>query len=701
MKSQIAAIMSDSVNRKSMRMDTGALYDSMKDSFDVGMPQLISHDRHRPVGWVVPAAVYLEPGLTRVLAHVIEPETDEDKSQIKQRWGKFIASTIHDVPQESITRLTELLGTDVLTDSETPWNSGAHALRGAGLAQRAFPEIFEQMDKDGLVPFTALKMIRPGIFQIGELCVFAHHYMRRSESPFNHFNEELLGTLHQMAQDSSVNVRVRLDPDMVGLAETAAHTMELDYWYGPKFDEDLSSLQAGVTTHGADERQRFFHQIFRTEFWWQRRTKEKSAELILEAEELRDSESGADGKKLHCRYVHSVIDATTSRIEHLDGSIRAYTPEEMMARLDVDLKRAGRHTEYTKLWRVDGTIDIGRWKSVIHNHFRDNTLVSEYFGSQKSKVDIREELEKTDVFPQSLQLDKRVPWLCDDARSFRILVTHQPGTLEHIPEEPVAFPYAWARNEKSEYALFDLRTLELMKILVRNGHRLTFAPNARFMVFDDNYLQMPVVIHRTRETLDHTIEAYRELVSKVNEEDPVSPLLINLSLALPEYTLSVSMFGRCTEVLDWLNRNHPFPPTESVPDWVRDAAEAIAPFGEGVDTALEYVHPESLNLYPRRKMAPQPGLSRQAGEAMTSHPIESGATSAELEEPGLEMRQAFKVVAATCSNCGGNYLACPCSIICGDAAPPTVELIFAFNYWATVASKVVRSKILQTPSAKS
>jgi hypothetical protein len=60
----------------------------------------------------------------------------------------------------------------------------------------------------------------------------------------------------------------------------------------------------------------------------------------------------------------------------------------------VDLKRAGRHTEYTKLWRVDGTIDIGRWKSVIHNHFRDNTLVSEYFGSQKSKVDIREELEK-------------------------------------------------------------------------------------------------------------------------------------------------------------------------------------------------------------------------------------------------------------------------------------------------------------------
>ena len=78
-------------------------------------------------------------------------------------------------------------------------------------------------------------------------------------------------------------------------------------------------------------------------------------------------------------------------------------------------------------------------------------------------------------------------------------------------------------------------------------------------------------------------------------EDPVSPLLINLSLALPEYTLSVSIFGRCTEVVDWLNRDHPFPPTESVSDWVRDAAEATASFGEEIDTALEYVHPESLN----------------------------------------------------------------------------------------------------------
>ncbi len=74
--------------------------------------------------------------------------------------------------------------------------------------------------------------VRPGIFQIGELCVFAHHFMRRSEIPFKYFNKEILGTLHQIAQDSSVNVRVRLDPDMVGLADTVCSHDELDYWYG-------------------------------------------------------------------------------------------------------------------------------------------------------------------------------------------------------------------------------------------------------------------------------------------------------------------------------------------------------------------------------------------------------------------------------------------------------------------------------------
>jgi hypothetical protein len=679
MRYSLAATMSDAVNRKSMRMDTGALYDSMKNSFVDGMPQLLSHDRHRLIGWVVPAAVYLEPGVNRVLAHIIDAQTQADILDLKPRWKNFIATTIHGVPEESVGRLKELLGPNKLTGSALPWDTGVHALRDKGIAEKVFPELFQKMDKDGLVPFSELQMIRPGVFQFGELCLFAHHYMRRSESPFNNFNEELLATLNQMSKDTDVSVRVRLDPDMVGLADTARHTMELDYWYGPKFTDDLSSIQPGVTTHGADDRQRLFHQISRTEFWWQKRTKGRDVELILEAEELRDAESGADRTKFRCRYVHSVIDEATQRIEHLDGSIRAYNQEEMLSRMDVDLKHAGRHTEYTKLWRMDGKIELGRWKNAIHNHFRDNTLVSEYFGTAKSEADVRAKLEETDVFPQSLELDPRVLWQCDDARSFRILVTHQPSVLDSVPQEPMAWPYTSVEIGDKEYALFDLRVLELKKVLEQNGHQLSFPPNARFLNFEDDYLQFPIMIHRTPEDVEHTIEAYRVLLSKVAEHMPSSPVLVNVSTALPHLTLSISLFGRCVDALAWLNRPQPFPTEANGADWVRDAAETMSTFGEGVDTGLVYIERNSLNLYPKRTMVDE---VVDVPKAENDVSVEGTILDTPPGESGLEIRTAARVISATCNICQQDYLNCPCSYISQRAQAPTTDLRFAFRYWA-------------------
>jgi hypothetical protein len=678
MRYSLAATMSDAVNRKSMRMDTGALYDCMKNSFVDGMPQLISHDRHRLIGWVVPAAVYLEPGLNRVLSHLIEAQTPEDIIDLKPRWKDFIATTIHGVPEYSVVRLKELIGPGKLTGAALPWDTAVHALRDKGIAEKVFPDLFQKMDKDGLVPFSELEMIRPGVFKFGDLCLFAHFFMRRSESPFNNFNEELLVTLRQMSKEPDLSVRVRLDPDMVGLTETARHTIELDYWYGPKFTDDLASIQPGLTTHSADERQRLFHQISRTEFWWQKRTKGQDVELILEAEELRDAESGADRTKLRCRYVHSVIDGATQRIEHLDGSIRAYTQEEMLSRMDVDLKRAGRQTEYTKLWRMDGTIQLGHWKSVIHNHFRDNTLVSEYFGSTKSEPDVREELEKTDVFPRSLELDPRVVWRCDNASSFRILVTHQPSVLDAVAQEPLACSYTSAEIGDQRYGLFELRVLELKKILGHAGHKLSFPPNARFLNFEDDYLQFPIIIHRTPDQVEHTIEAYQVLLSKIAERMPSSPMLLNVSTALSHLTLSTSLFGRCIDVFSWLNRSQPFPTEANGADWVRDAAETISKFGEGVDTGLEYVQGNSLNLYPKRTMVDE-AVDVLVAENEVSL---EGITDTSLGVSDVELRTATRVVSATCSLCQQDYFNCPCSYIAQGAQAPTTDLRFACRYWA-------------------
>ncbi|MBK9039203.1 MAG: hypothetical protein IPL83_08585 [Bdellovibrionales bacterium] len=52
----------------------------------------------------------------------------------------------------------------------------------------------------------------------------------------------------------------------------------------------------------------------------------------------------------------------------------------MIERLDKDISRSGRNTDYSKLWRLDGALDIESWKKAITHYYRDNPLVGDYLG---------------------------------------------------------------------------------------------------------------------------------------------------------------------------------------------------------------------------------------------------------------------------------------------------------------------------------
>lgn len=149
--------------------------------------------------------------------------------------------------------------------------------------------------------------------------------------------------------------------------------------WGPKFSDDLSSIPLAVIWHVADERQRLFSGISRTEFCWGRLSDGK----VFEAEELRDfpTEGNNTSEKYSCRYVHSMVDKDLGNVVHADGAIRSYPMEKYIERLDTDLAKANRNTEYSKLWRVDGELSIKTWKKLISDYFRDNMLVGEYLGA--------------------------------------------------------------------------------------------------------------------------------------------------------------------------------------------------------------------------------------------------------------------------------------------------------------------------------
>ncbi|MCG2973979.1 hypothetical protein KZ307_25465, partial [Escherichia coli] len=50
--------------------------------------------------------------------------------------------------------------------------------------------------------------------------------------------------------------------------DTVTNLLELEYWWGPHFNDDISSIPNGVTEHKASDRTRYFEGIDRTQIWW-------------------------------------------------------------------------------------------------------------------------------------------------------------------------------------------------------------------------------------------------------------------------------------------------------------------------------------------------------------------------------------------------------------------------------------------------
>jgi hypothetical protein len=146
--------------------------------------------------------------------------------------------------REHIPRLKELLAPH-LDGTEVPTFTTIASLLGPNLARRAFPDVFKDEDKAGLIPLSSLSPLAPGVYRCGELALVAHAYFRRSCTHRNNLNQELLSALEEASGTPDARVHVRLDSDVVGLAASYEMPIEHQYWYGPKFSSDLAKIQTG------------------------------------------------------------------------------------------------------------------------------------------------------------------------------------------------------------------------------------------------------------------------------------------------------------------------------------------------------------------------------------------------------------------------------------------------------------------------
>lgn len=370
---------------------------AVKQNIAPGMPSHISHDLHRLIGWCVNLGVYMSSDIARHVGYIAVPENDEEQKSIEYlsqlywsyKRNKFVAN----YEAELRSRVGEI---DCAARIEF---LNAAVLQADQLAASQYPQLFELdtefVDKDGLVDYRRLKRqfdeIQPGIFhdKARDLLLFAHPFFRRSLSRRNNLNFYFLKALAGFAGTESIeNVRLRLDPDLLGHPKSARHAIELEYWRGPFFDEDISKIPNGVAEHKASERTRFYEGVDKTQFWWKATESRivddrKSDYRTFEAEELIENPSrGVSDETFGCRYAHAEYSMGDDTISHFDGAIRSYQGDVYLERIDQSIDRAGKKSNYTKLFRFDGAISVAVWKALCADFFRGNDLVPEYFAGR-------------------------------------------------------------------------------------------------------------------------------------------------------------------------------------------------------------------------------------------------------------------------------------------------------------------------------
>lgn len=408
MKFQVGVLINDQVTRGGLRVPASVLMEAEESGriarraqgLPAGTPTHIQHDMHRPVGWTYTLGHLIDGSMVRAIGMTEEAETDEEKADLATLSARYWDWILEQGMEAFKKELPEMLK-PIPLDGARYEHVEAYAVSKPGLAAALYPELFDEkstaVDKDGLTDFraltTRLRQVQPGIFLDPErrLIIFAHRFFRRSLSHKNKLNEYFLQSFERTAnQWDGLTARLRLDPDLVGHADTLSSMLELEHWHGPRFSDDVESIPHGSAEHKAANRIRHYEGVDRTHFWWKSPETRKVdgtevAYRTFEVEELIDNVSaGLPGERFGCRYAHAEFSAATSAITHFDGAIRAYPAEAYLERIERQIDRAGKHSEYTKLFRFDGPLPVEYWKRLVSDYFRGNPLIPEYLGAPPS-----------------------------------------------------------------------------------------------------------------------------------------------------------------------------------------------------------------------------------------------------------------------------------------------------------------------------
>ena len=584
----------DGIARNNTCLSISALDDMIWMGSDGGRPTNMSHDIHRFIGWSVVNGLYMSHELSYVVGNTYIPESKDENKELQERRLAFFYKYMGEVIQNYKIAFIEELNKLKLycIDGKGRWLYNGIVLYGyVDILYNAFPELKEHIDGDGLIRLEhlleAFNYCGQGVFKSkhNQLSVILHSFFRRSYSIYNNYNFGFLDKLFEVYNNGNHSVKVRLDTNLIGFAPSWRQSHEYEFWYGPKYNDDIESIPKGLTRYESDEIDKVYINIKSTEFIWQKKDDGKLYQF--EMEEVTDVEAPTLEKDTYgCRYLHALYDFDHKEFNHFDGAIRCYDFEKMIERIDTPMNQMGHQAEYTKIFRIDGGISLDLWKSLITQYLCSNHSVYDYFGIPRPFPKPQKEQSRGNT------LKDYVPYQIDKGDGIRLFISYHDTKVFETNRCFCNYDSIELKDE-IHYAI-DFSTLEVAKAFWKVGAEIEMPTGVKVVLVEDYSHTIPQIFHSKtdcQEDLNKTLEGIRLLINQHIKNGDDEIYSFSLGWNIEAHSVSISFMGHVFDIYCWLNSFESIPiKHEELKIWLEKQNDYIHKNGKDSSSPLEANH---------------------------------------------------------------------------------------------------------------
>lgn len=319
--------------------------------------------------------------------------------------------------EESIRRYNERK----LTEEETELSKNAHNIerfkalcseKGLRLSDENFRYIYTigvvasyqnilrilnpkiEPDKEDLVYFGLLnnhyqkKSVASGFLYGNDYMVMAHPYFRRGFQQNANFAPRFIDLFWRL-NPIDMDLYIALDLNRVRINVDNSTYMELDTWYGARFNESISMISDGLSKlrPPLDLNETYIKFLFNNAysldtFWESNKNIRTFQAEEFKTEEIKLNINGID--YFPARYIHAEYDLNIGYFRHFDGALHLYNEEQYYERRDSDFNYNRKHDFYIKsnsrkLFKMNGRVSIDHWIQFSSQFLTGNPLIIEYF----------------------------------------------------------------------------------------------------------------------------------------------------------------------------------------------------------------------------------------------------------------------------------------------------------------------------------